>query len=159
MSFLRRLLEYAIFSSAILLAFLLVFEQFLFVPGFVLWIGKWHPVILHFPIVLILITVIQYWRKDVYFDWFLSGTTFFTLLTAITGFLLSLEGGTKGELILKHQWLGVSVSFIMAIWFWLDHGKHLKIVSTSIIQGVLIILIVVTGHFGGMVTHGRDQYI
>jgi hypothetical protein len=156
MIFLKRSIEYAVFSAAILLAFLLVFEKYLVVPVFVKWIGHWHPLVLHFPIVLILVTIIQYWRKDAYINWYISITTFFTFITAITGFLLSLESGSKGSLILSHQWLGVGVSYLMAIWFWLSEGNILRGISPVFLQGVLIILIVFTGHVGGMVTHGED---
>ena len=139
MNFLKRFLDYAIFSSALLLIFLVVFEQFLTIPGFVKWIGHWHPLVLHFPIVMILVTIIQYWRKDMYFDWFLSSTTIFSFLTAITGFLLSMEGESKGDLILVHQWLGISVSFILGIWYWINQFSSRKIISPVILQGILLV--------------------
>ena len=132
MIFLKRILDYAIFTCVILLTFFLVFEQYLEMPGLVGWLGRWHPLVLHFPIVLILVTVIQYWRKDNYFEWYLNLTTFFTLITAITGFILSLEGSAKGNLLLTHQWLGVSVAYLMAIWYWVnqnDQEKRCKIAS------------------------------
>jgi hypothetical protein len=91
-----------------------------------------------------------------YFDWFLSSTTIFTFLTAITGFLLSMEGESKGDLILVHQWLGISVSFILGIWYWINQFSSRKIISPVILQGILVVLILVTGHYGGMVTHGKD---
>ena len=156
MNFLKRLLEYSIFSLAILLAFLLVFEKFLYVPILVKWIGHWHPLVLHFPIVLVLITIIQYWRKDEYFSWYLNISTFLTLITATTGFLLSLESGSKSDLILTHQWLGIAVSYVMVFWYGLNQRIIQKKILTISIQGVLLFLIVITGHFGGMVTHGQD---
>ena len=156
MIFLKRLFDYTIFSGVILLAFLLVFEQFLEIPQPVVWIGRWHPLVLHFPIVLIMVTAIQYWRKDQYFDWYLNITTFLTFVTAITGFLLSLQGSDKGSLILVHQWLGVSAAYIMAVWYWINQKKQPKYFHPILIQGILLILIVITGHYGGMVTHGRD---
>jgi len=156
MIFLKKFLDYAIFSSAILLTFLLVFEQFLEIPEYVGWIGRWHPLVLHFPIVLILVTVIQYWRKDSYFEWYLNVTTFLTFITAITGFLLSIEDAAKGNLILTHQWLGISTAYLMAFWYWIIQNKQPKYLPPILIQAVLVILIVITGHYGGMVTHGKD---
>jgi uncharacterized membrane protein len=156
MIFLKRILDYAIFTCVILLTFFLVFEQYLEIPGFIGWLGRWHPLVLHFPIVLILVTVVQYWRRDNYFDWYLNLTTFLTLITAITGFVLSLEGPAKGNLILTHQWLGISVAYLMAIWYWVNKKDQSKYLPPIMIQGVLVIMIVVTGHYGGMVTHGND---
>ena len=155
MIILKRFIEYAVYCVAILLAFLLVLEQYLTIPGFVKWIGQWHPLVLHFPIVLILVSIIQYWRRDAFIDLYLGTTTFLTFLTAVTGFLLSLEGGAKGNLIQTHQWFGVAVSYLMAIWYWIGNkGFEKRIIP--VLQGLLIIIIVLTGHFGGMVTHGKD---
>ncbi len=156
MIFLKRFLDYAIFSCVILLTFFLVFDQYLEIPGLVGWLGRWHPLVLHFPIVLVLVTVVQYWRKDNYFDLYLNLTAFLTLITAITGFILSLEGTARGNLILTHQWLGVSVSYLMAIWYWVNQNNQQKFLPPILIQGVMIVLIIITGHYGGMITHGND---
>ena len=114
----KNFFDFGIYSLAILLAFFLVFERYLELPFLVSWLGHWHPLILHFPIVMILVTIVQYWRNDPGFSWYLSLTTILTLVSAITGLLLSFEGGTKGDLILTHQWLGVSVAFLMTSWYW-----------------------------------------
>jgi uncharacterized membrane protein len=145
MIFFKRILDYAIFICIILLTFLLIFEQYLEIPGLVGWLGRWHPLVLHFPIVLILVTVVQYWREDRHFEWYLNLTAFLTLITAISGFLLSLEGTAKGNLILTHQWLGVSVAFLMAIWYWINQNNQQKYLPPILIQGVMIVLIIITG--------------
>ena len=152
-NFFRRIFNYSIFSLTILLIFLLVFEKFIRFPSLVEWIGHFHPVILHFPVVLVFVTIIQYWRKDQYLDWYVASTTLLTLLTAITGFILSLEGSEKGTIILVHQWMGVAVSLVMAFWFFIS---SLTKNQAKAVHGLLIIIILVTGHFGGMVTHGSD---
>jgi len=152
--FFNNFFNYSIYSTAILLIFLLVFERFLEFPALVSWIGHWHPLILHFPIVLVLVTVIQYWRNDLNLWWYLAVTTLLTLIAAITGFILSIEGGTKGNLILTHQWMGISVSLLMVIWFYLQ--QSITKPQVKVLQGSLVLLIVLTGHFGGMVTHGQN---
>ncbi|MCG8309797.1 MAG: hypothetical protein MI975_20545 [Cytophagales bacterium] len=152
--FIRKLFNYSIFSLAVFLIFVLVFEPFLEFPRLVSWIGHFHPVILHFPIVLILIAIVQSWRKDPYAEWYIASTALLTLLSAITGFILSLEGGTKGNLILLHQWLGVTVA--LAVVFWYYWQSRLSKNFGGVLHGVLAALIVLTGHYGGMVTHGKD---
>ena len=156
MNFLKRALDILIFSSAVLLAFLLVFDTYLNFPSLVIWIGRWHPLILHFPIVLIVITIIQYWRKDPYIFWFLSITTLLTLASAISGFLLSREMGAEGSLLQFHQWLGVLVAGTMAIWYWTSSGNLFSGRTIVVLQSLIVLLVVATGHYGGMITHGED---
>ncbi len=155
-TFLNKILDLGIYALVILLSFLLVFEKFVALPTLVSWLGHWHPLILHFPIVLILVTIIQYWRKDTEIYWYLSFTTLATLVTAITGLILSLEGGDKGGVLLTHQWLGVSVAFMMTFWYWIFQSPNIPVFYYKILHGSLVVLIVVAGHFGGMVTHGSD---
>lgn len=154
--FFKKFFDFSIFSLVILLAFLLLFERYLEIPVLVSWLGHWHPLVIHFPIVLILVTIIQYWRKDPNISFYLSITTVLTLVSAITGFLLSLEGGSKGQLVLTHQWMGVSVSYLLSAWYWVSLNPGLPKVYYKIIHGGLVVLIVLTGHFGGMITHGKD---
>lgn len=155
-TFLRRVLDYFIFSMAILLAFLLFFESYLKLPFAISWFGHLHPLVLHFPIVLVLVTIIQYWRNDPNISWYLAMTTLLTLISAISGFVLSLDGATKGDLILTHQWLGVSVSYLMSGWYWISKQSTISALYYKITHTALVGLIVLTGHFGGMITHGKD---
>ena len=86
--------------------------------------------------------------------WYLAVTTLFTLVSALTGFVLSTEGATKGDMILIHQWFGVFVSLLLVVWFYLfDRIKSGSIVA---LQGAMVIAVVVTGHYGGMITHGAE---
>ena len=146
--------NYTIYSLAILLVFLLVFEQYLKIPSLINWLGRWHPLILHFPIVLIFVTIVQYWRMDKNITWYLAITTLFTLVSAVTGFILSLDGNSKGNIIITHQWLGIGVSFLMVVWYF--KFSKLKDKSIKSLLGLLVVFIVLTGHYGGMVTHGQD---
>lgn len=148
------ILNYAIYVLTILLVFFVVFEKYLELPRLIGWLGRWHPLLLHFPIVLIFIAVIQYWRKDKAAHWYQTAATLFTLLSALTGFILSMEGDAKGNLILTHQWLGISVAMIMVMWYFLS--SYIKPKPTRILHGLIIILIVLAGHFGGMLTHGEE---
>jgi predicted CXXCH cytochrome family protein len=70
--------------------------------------------------------------------------------------LLSLEGGEKGDLVISHQWLAVSVSFLLGIWYWFAHAVRTGKRVLLALQGGLVVLIVLTGHFGGMITHGEN---
>ena len=150
----KRFFDYSIFALAIFLAFIITFEAYLQLPDLASWIGRWHPLVLHFPIVLVLVCVIQYWRKDETLWLWLAVTTLATLGTSITGFILSLENEVKGDLITRHQWLGIGVTSLMMIWYFF--GGSISKQRIKVLQGLIVIVIVTTGHFGGMVTHGED---
>ena len=49
--------KYLIFGLSVFLIFILLFESQIEPPQFVKWIGRGHPLILHFPIVLLLIAI------------------------------------------------------------------------------------------------------
>jgi hypothetical protein len=156
MNFLRKFLDYGIFCFALFLVFLIVFERSLALPALVAWLGHWHPVILHFPIVMVLVTILQYWRKDPYVKWYLGVSTLLTLIAAVTGFLLSMEGGEKGKLVLTHQWLAIALSLFLVFWYWMEQEKPSNKKIHVLSHSVLAILLIVTGHFGGMLTHGEN---
>ncbi len=125
-------------------------------PELVNWLGHFHPVILHFPIVLIFVTIIQYWRGDKYISLYIGFTTLFTIISAMTGLILSLDGGAKGQLILTHQWMGIGCAFLMVCWYLINEKPNFSKIYIKMIHGGLMVLVVVTGHFGGMITHGKD---
>lgn len=146
-----------IFALSIILIFLLVFESFLDIPSIVYYIGRFHPVVLHFPIVLLLVAVIYSWLSEkTHLDILISTSVLMALITAISGFLLSLERGNRGELLTWHQWLGISVTFFAVIWKILEDLKAGNRFIIGSVKVLIIITIIVTGHYGGMVTHGKN---
>ena len=152
----KRWIDYLILGLTIFLVFCLLFEKHIDPPNLVLWLGKWHPVVLHFPIVMVIVTVIWHLIGNKVPGLLLSVSCLLALLTAITGFFLGLENGTKGELLYWHQWLGVAVAMGMVIWYWLSTSEFNSPIVTKSIGVILLLLIGFTGHFGGMITHGED---
>ncbi len=78
------------------------------------------------------------------------------LITAISGFFLGRESETKGNLLFWHQWLGGGLALFAALWYGLEGLQLKKPIYSKILQIVLLVLILFTGHYGGMVTHGED---
>ncbi len=145
-----------VLGLAIFLIFCLIFESYIKVPELVGWLGNWHPLMLHFPIVLLMIAVFVSLVHKKISHALLTLATLTALLTAITGFLLSLGSTSKGNILMWHQWLGSGVALLTTLWYWLDSqnlGQH-KI--TKALQIALVITTVSAGHFGGMITHGED---
>jgi hypothetical protein len=153
---LRVFLDYLLFASAILLAFLLVFQSYIAPPAFLMWAGRGHILLLHFPIVMVMVSIVQQWRQDAHARWYVGITALFSMLSAITGFLLSLEGGRAGGNVNVHQWLGVTLAYANAAWYWYFTNVKLDRKIPAIPQFALLLLVVATGHFGGMLTHGSS---
>ncbi len=147
---------YLVFGLAVFLAFCLVFERQIVLPWILAWMGHWHPLLLHFPIVLLLMAIfLGMWGKKVP-PALLTVAVLTALITAISGFFLGKEVVAKGELLLWHQWLGGGVALLAALWYWLERIKiEIRILSKAIML-LLAVGIGFAGHYGGMVTHGED---
>jgi uncharacterized membrane protein len=148
--------NFPIFGMTVFLVFCLIFEPFIKLPLLVGWLGHWHPLVLHFPIVLLLLVSIMGLLGKKVSTLLLTITTISALMTAITGFFLGTQALPKGNLLLWHQWFGAAVALLAVIWYWLRQNRLDKRPYASIIQVVLIVLVGITGHYGGMVTHGVD---
>src|SRR5690606_27848475 len=84
------------------------------------------------------------------------------IVAAITGYLLSRNGGYQTEVLQFHQWLGVGVAVVSvgAFLLYLDRPTSYKWVHILQEQRFIFILTAVvllafTGHFGGTLTHGE----
>lgn len=149
-------IDYVVFGLSIFLIFCLLFESYIELPVFVAWIGRWHPLVLHFPIVLLLIAIFLGLTVRKIPRNLLTVAVISALVTAISGFFLGKEVGSKGDLLFWHQWLGGGLALLAALWYGLEGLQVGKQVYTKIIQVVIIGLIILTGHYGGMITHGQD---
>ena len=138
-----------------LLCFCLLFEPYISPPPLISWLGRWHPVILHFPIVLVIVAVLlELSGRSITYS-LLSVSCLAALITALSGFFLGLESD-KGDLLFWHQLLGAAVAIGMSIWYWMatnGYGKNAVIKGLGVL---LLVLIGFTGHFGGMITHGEN---
>ncbi len=151
-----RWVDYVIFGLSIFLVFCLIFESYIELPNLVAWLGRWHPVVLHFPIVLLLIAIFLGLTGKEIPKLLLTIATIAALITAVSGFFLGTETGTKGDLLFWHQWLGGGTAILAVIWYWLDATDLGRKTYTKILQVALAVLIGFTGHYGGMVTHGEE---
>ncbi|MFK5973981.1 MAG: hypothetical protein QM485_11990 [Flavobacteriaceae bacterium] len=152
----NRWVDYSIFGLSVFLIFCLLFEANIELPVLVAWGGRWHPLILHFPIVLLLISIFLGLTGKNIPRKLLTVAVVSALITAISGFFLGKESVIKGDLLFWHQWLGGGMALLSAIWYWLQGLQLERTIYTKALQLVLLLLIGATGHYGGMVTHGED---
>lgn len=148
-----------------LLVFLLFFEERLSIPFWMQSIGRMHPLVLHFPLVVLLLYSIwtllvgkpesTRWNSDLADTLLLIGT-FTAVIAAFSGFVLSKEEGYEADTLFWHKWLGIVISIASIVWY--STGKYLppwKILS-KIIAASFILLLLIGGHLGGNLTHGED---
>jgi uncharacterized membrane protein len=157
---LKKISADTVFVVQILIAFILVFEKSISVPPLLQAFGRLHPLLLHLPIGLLLVTVIVIFTRR-YFEGtslndLLSFLLHFTALTAsfttLMGLLLSLEGTFAADQLRAHKWTGVSLSFLC--WFLLSVEDNIRVLRP--LGAVGVILLIFTGHFGATLTHGED---
>lgn len=123
--------------------------------------GRFHPVLVHLPIGFLLLAVFFQWlsRKEkhkalahaVRVSYLLGMVS--AVLSCITGLLLSSNGEYDVGTLNLHKWFGISVAVVSAVGYWLaaKNNPGLKMV----LGVVLFLLILITGHFGGTLTHGE----
>jgi len=127
------------------------------------FIGHLHPVLVHLPIGILLLAcffqLLSAREKYIHLEHAISITLCWGMISAIasciTGYILSGSGDYEEDLVTKHQWLGISVAGLSALYYFLyRYGVMVK--YKWILAAVLIFLIAITGHLGGSLTHGSD---
>jgi uncharacterized membrane protein len=162
---LRTILYNTTFALNCLLLFLLLFEQRLHVPAWLQVAGRMHPLVLHFPIVLLLLCAV--WESANFFkqpypqvrgigDGLLLAAALTTVITALAGLFLSREEGYEPDTLLWHKWGGVLVSVLLLAWYAFRNTvrqSKIAFVSTAVVG---VFAIIITGHQGANITHGEN---
>lgn len=152
------------------IVFFLLFEDKIDIPAYLQVFGRLHPLLLHFPIVLLFVSwLLVFFRRKLdklipELKPILNGLIFISALfaasTVIMGLFLSKEGGYEGSSFLWHKWTGVALSFIaFALLYY--HSRQTKSQYPPVFMvgmNVSLLLLVVVGHFGATLTHG-DNYV
>lgn len=132
-------------------------------------LGRFHPVVLHFPIGLLMgvfllefATVFRRFHNLEPAHWLLlTLATLSSIVASVFGVFLSWEGGYEESAVFWHQWTGIGVavlavvSFILRIIFtrtWKDGVRT----AYRIVLLANIVLISIAGHYGGNLTHGTE---
>lgn len=125
------------------------------------FIGNFHPVLVHLPIGFLLLALLFQWLngKEKYAGIlpavrvaFLVGMIS-AVLSCITGWSLSSGGEYDEDTLDLHKWMGISVAVISLAGYFLS-GKPDSILKKSI-SVMAFLLIIITGHLGGTLTHGE----
>lgn len=127
------------------------------------FIGHFHPLLVHLPIGILLLALLLQWlsRKEKYSQ--LQAAVPITLLagsvsalaSCITGYLSSISDDYDKDLVSWHMWMGIGVALIALLLYAKEKNKSLQ-VNKPVLSVSLLILVGITGHLGGSLTHGSD---
>ena len=135
---------------------------------FLLFLGRLHVVALHLPIGLVLTAIAldlaarrPRHRALAAASPFLWGGTAITAIgTALLGYAHYLEGGFAGNAVILHMALGTGLAALSTVG-WLLRGRQGTLehrLETGLAM-VLLVLVVLTGHQGGKLTHGSEYLV
>jgi uncharacterized membrane protein len=120
------------------------------------FIGHLHPVIVHLPIGILLLGVLmmvyQHYRKvdlraPISFAFLVGSIS--AVLACIAGWILSNSGEYDALIVQKHQWTGIATATLGLLAYLLKQYR-------KILAILLTLLIFITGHYGGTLTHGEN---
>ncbi|HUS03240.1 MAG TPA: c-type cytochrome domain-containing protein [Chitinophagaceae bacterium] len=127
------------------------------------FIGRFHPVLVHLPIGFLLIGLLLQWlsvKKEYHISKqaiklvILCGMIA-AIISCITGYLLSLSGDYNESIKDWHMWMGIAVA-VVSILMYAKISYHKYGIQYKILSFVLFLLILITGHLGGTLTHGAN---
>lgn len=137
------------------------------VPSVLLFLGRLHPLVLHFPIVLIILALLvevagRFYRLKVGENTMmviLIAAALSTLISVTAGYFLFASGDYSGSLIERHFWAGA----ITGAFVFLTLGLYY--VHKAVSRGYYMYLSALfltnaavgyTSHLGGSITHGQN---
>jgi len=123
------------------------------------FIGQLHPLLIHFPIGILLMAVaLQFFqifsKKDFYAT--ISLLVFIGSILAgiscLAGWFLASSGDYNDQIVFFHRWSGIT-TFILALtsYFWIRYRNYLF--------ALLLILIIFTSHYGSILTYGEGYFL
>ena len=161
--------ENLLFAANIFIVFLLVFGHQVNIPVWLQPFGRLHPMVLHFPIVILMLAmVLEFFRfkaayaKESLYQNFTSGLllvgALFSAFTVVMGLFLSKEPAYGGALLDWHKWTGVSVAFLGSLIYAFRNKAWYRAPAARGGAVLLTLALIMTGHYGATLTHG-DNFV
>ena len=126
-------------------------------------IGHFHPLLVHLPLGILLIGLLLQWlsRKQAYagiqpaVKVILLIGTITALFSCITGYMLSISDDYDQSMINWHMWFAIGVLVVSAILYSKEVNPNVPI-NKTLLSLTLLVILLITGHLGGSLTHGSD---
>jgi uncharacterized membrane protein len=133
------------------------------------WLGRWHPLLVHFPIALLLSAAIaellfgltkqETYRQALRFC--LWGGTLSALAAAPLGWALAASGATEpGRILEAHRWAGSSATVLSVAVLWIHERAERASGSRRVLRLALAIQALAisgAGFLGGSLLYGIDH--
>ncbi|MBX2925009.1 MAG: chitobiase/beta-hexosaminidase C-terminal domain-containing protein [Chitinophagaceae bacterium] len=147
----------------IFVAFLLLFENKLVVPAWLQPAGRMHPLVLHFPIVILVMAMFLEFFRSRSNSFYLQASHYLLLLgallagiTVIMGLLLSKEEGYAGDTLFWHKWTGIAIFFISSFIYFIRNTQWYSAPAAKAGAVVTVLVVIISGHYGASLTHGEN---
>ncbi len=144
-------------------------DQTLFEQSFMAWLGSFHPLFLHFPIALIVMTAVaecfSYWTRDSFFD---AASRFMIMAAAVTAIPTTLFGlafaysATYGGELMDdlwwHRFFGLLTTFLVVGTVYMrEYYRHWPLYYALLVLS--FISVCATAFFGGQMTFGPFYFL
>ena len=133
-------------------------------PGILIFLGRFHALVVHLPIgfVCLALLIECFFKNPTYkplinFTWLLAALS--ATASVVLGYFLSLQGGYDEQTLGWHKWAGISLAVIIHVCYFLKRYATQKKVTRYAVPvslGICTLLLILTGHYGGSLTHGGD---
>lgn len=157
----KKVTGYLLISIHALIFLFFFFNERLVFPPWIQSLGRVHPLLLHLPIgVLVLTVLLVLFRRGNYdlISFLLAFTAVTSAVTALMGIILGAEGGYDSDALHAHRLSGVSMSVIAWATCFVYTSFPERATLHKVLLGASTIVLLVTGHLGSVMTHG-DQYV
>lgn len=149
-----------------ILVFFLFFEERLLIPSWLQVMGRMHPLMLHFPITLLVLYICWILFIDKKNNtnelanniaaWLLLLTAFTAAFTALMGLFLSKEEGYDTNALQWHKWSAVGISIFTSFWYYYREKINKTYWHSKTVALIGLLLIIFTGHQGAEISHGNN---
>ena len=151
--------EWCIWFLNPLLLLLAIYSEASKTNDVLLWFGKLHPLVLHFPIVIGIAIVIYFLffqnkaLEENTEKFILVGNALMASMVALLGLFLSKQDAYDTNTLNLHKWGGLSIAFISCL---LIYIKNSTANYKKIIALVYLFVLLFFTHQGALLTHGEN---
>lgn len=133
-------------------------------PGWLKYAGKFHPLLLHLPIALILLLIPITWLLKKFDDGktlvnsveiLLLYNALIATLAAIGGLLLAASDSYDQETLTWHKWSGIATAVFSHALVYLYKYLSANSIVWKLSLGATVVVLIMGSHYGGTLTHGE----